>query len=905
MRATSVGHSFVPYPLAFLAVAYVCGILAAHFSGLSPKPGLMVFFGGSVMVALLAGLPGINQRRYAASALICFGFLCAAGAMTLIQKGHPANSIAHFYEKGWIESGDPVEITGVLDQAPEVAPDSIYLTVRAEQLRYKALDRPVSGRILFSARVRDRVGKAEYDQLALRHGARLRVMSALIRADNFRNPGVSSFTEYLDRKRYDATGLIKGPLLVERLDDDPVFLPLAFLYQWRQSLLSRINQAFSPETAGVLDAALLGNRHFLSHGAAERFRAGGTFHVLVISGLHISFIGGVVFLVMRRLTKRMGMQFVVSAAALWAYAFAVGAEGPVVRSALMFTLVALAPLVARRAQSLNVLGGTALGLLVWRPNDLFDPSFQLTFLSVLMIITLGWPLLQRMQAVGAWQPTRESPYPPFSRRWFRVAAEILFWSERRWQAEMARSNFTYKLFKAPAAARLERWRLQRPLRFVIGAVVISASVQVGLLPLLVLYFHRLSIASLVLNIGVGVLMAVLGLVAIATLLLNQFSETLSSALIKAAEGVNWLMVHSVDPFVAGGIASIRLPEYTGGAAAIYGLYYVPLAILIFGLGRWNPLQPPSVEQGPARLHWPAAGCLLLILCLMVFHPLSAGRADRRLRIDFLDVGQGDSALMTLPDGTTMLIDGGGRPSFNRPTPGEDEAEPFERDTRSIGEAVVSEYLWWRGLGRVDYVLATHADADHIDGLNDVARNFEVRSALVARAPAADPEFRRFAQSAESAGLPLQIIGAGDVLRFGDVSVEAIWPHATAHANAPSLNNDSVVLRVSFGEKSFLLTGDIEKEAETALLNSGVNLRSDVVKVAHHGSRTSSTPGFVNATHPVVAIISVGRTSVFGHPHKEVVERWRAIGSEVLTTGQRGTITVSTDGHDLKLETFVR
>lgn len=905
MRPTSAVYRFAPYPLALLAVAYVCGILTAHLSGLPPGTGLIVFLGSGVVGGSLVLLSKITQKQYAASALVAFEFLCTGGAMTLIEKHRSPNSIAEFYDQGWMDSGDPVEITGVLAQAPERAPDGIYLTLRAEQLRYKARDCEVSGTILFSAHVRDRPGQAEYDQLTLRYGARLRVMSALNRADNFRNPGVSSFTEYLDRKGYDATGLIKSPLLIERLDDEPVFLPLAFLFQWRQALLLRINRTFSPETAGVLDAALLGNRHFLSHGAAQRFRDGGTFHVLVISGLHISFIGGVVFLIMRRLTKRLGMQFVFSAAVLWAYALAVGAEASVARSAWMFTLVALAPLVARRAQTLNVLGGTALGLLVWRPGDLFDPSFQLTFLSVLMIVALGWPLLQRMQAVGAWQPTRESPYPPFSRRWFRIASETLFWSERRWQAEMGRSHFSYRLFKAPAAARLERWRLQRPLRFVAGAVVISASVQIGLLPFLVLYFHRLSIASLVLNIGVGVLMAALGLVAIGTLIFNQFSQRLSLALIKAAEDINWLMVHSVDPFASLGLASMRLPEYSGSAAAVYGLYYVPLAILMVGLARWNPLRLPTAGQGQARLNWPAAGCLLVILFVIVFHPLSAGRADGRLRIDFLDVGQGDSALMTLPDGSTLLIDGGGRPGFRGPTSGENETEPFERDTRSIGEAVLSEYLWWRGLGQVDYLLATHADADHIDGLSDVVRNFRVRSALVARAPAADSEFRRFSQRAEAAGIPVQIIGAGDVLRLGNVSVEVIWPRGAAHANGPSSNNDSLVLRVSFGEKSFLLTGDIEREAETAIVNAGFNLRSDLVKVAHHGSRTSSTPGFVNATQPALAIISVGRTSVFGHPHPEVVERWRAVGSEVLTTGQHGTITVSTDGHDLKLETFVR
>src|SRR6266516_1872974 len=907
MRAVHQQALFAPHPLALLAAAFACGILVAHFLSLPFRSAVIVFLLGCVGAALLAGLVA-PKKRFAGSGLIILSFFCAGAVLAMIGSRRAATNIAEFYDKGWIASGDPVEVSGVVEREPEMAPESLYLTLRAENLRYKGIERKASGTVLLLARVRDSFVQDEYERLGLHYGARVSVMTSLSRADSFRNPGVSSFTEYLERKGYDATGMIKSPLLVDRLDDQRVFLPLTWIYEARAKLLRQINSTFSAETAGVLDAALLGNRYFLSHSAAERFRAGGTFHVLVISGLHISFIGGLVFLIMRRLTKRLLWQFFVSAAILWAYALAVGAEASDVRAALMFTMVALAPLIARRAQSLNLLGGMALGLLVWQPGGLFDPSFQLTFLSVLMIVTMGWPLLQRMQAVGAWEPTRETPYPPFCSRWFRSFSETLFWSERRWQRDVARSSFSCKIFKAPLSVQLERYRVQRLLRFAFGAVVISASVQLGLLPVLVLYFHRLSIASMILNIGVGALMAVLGLIAIATLVIKQLSATLALALVKLAAGVNWLMVHSVDPFARFAVASVRLPEYTGWASAIYGLYYIPLAVLILALSRWNPLQPsaPQLNKlGAIRFKWIAAGSLALVLCLIVFHPFSSGVIDGRLHLDFLDIGQGDSALLTMPDGTTLLIDGGGRSSFNRAAANEDEEDLFVRDARSIGEAVVSEYLWWRGLDRVDYILATHADADHIDGLNDVAQNFRVRGAIVARAPENDPEFRRFVKTTADTGVPMQTIGAGDVLRFGEVTAEALSPAPVANTNAPSGNNDSVVLRVRYGAKTFILTGDIEKETEIALLNEGVNLQSDVVKVAHHGSRTSSTGRFVTATHPSLAIISVGRTSVLGHPHKGVVERWRAGGAQVLTTGQRGTITVSTDGRDLRLETFIK
>jgi competence protein ComEC len=496
-----------------------------------------------------------------------------------------------------------------------------------------------------------------------------------------------------------------------------------------------------------------------------------------------------------------------------------------------------------------------------------------------------------------------------SRR-LRALGEALFWSEKEWKLEMARSAWGCRLFKMPWAAKLERWRVQRLLRYAFGAVVVSASVQIGLVPLFVLYFHRLSFASLLLNIGVGALMALLSLVSLAALLVSQLSAPLAVPLVRLAEMTNWLMIHSVDPFASAGLASIRLPEYTGAASAIYAVYYAPLLVLAVALARWNPLRPfdaASERENFMTRRAPlwAGFALAASLFVIIFHPSSAARPDGRLRVDFLDVGQGDAALVTMPDGTTLLVDGGGRVSFRRRATVDEqhEAETFERDTRSIGERVVSEYLWWRGLDTVDYILATHADADHIDGLNDVVRNFRVRAALVARAPSRDPEYTRFAQSAARYGVPVYLVGRGDVLRFGAVEAAVLWPTRNADLNAASRNDDSLVLRLRLGERTILLTGDIERNAEAALVSTQEELHCDVVKVAHHGSKTSSTEGFVRSTHPSIAVISVGLSSIFGHPHQEVLQRWRASGAQILTTGRSGTITVTTDGHNLRTGTF--
>ena len=846
--------------------------------------------------------------------LLAFASLGASLAGVSLRRGAYGEGLRRLYEEGRIASGDPVEITGVVERAPEFAPDGFYLALGVERLRARGAEWAATGAVELFAPVRDRGARGRYEELELRRGARVRVLVALERAEEFRNPGGSSLKEFLERRGLDARGAIKSPLLVERLDDERVALPLVWLEAWRENLRARMSQLFSAETAGVLQAALLGNRYGLSRASAERFRMGGTFHVLVISGLHISFIGGVVLLLMRRLTGRRALQFAVPCIVLWLYTLAVGAESSVVRAALMFTVVALAPVLGRRGATLNALGGAALVLLAWRPAELFDPSFQLTFLSVFGIVALGWPLIERLRAVGTWHPTRATPRPPACPRWFRTLGETLFWSERAWRRELARNVYSYLLFKTGAAVRLERWHVQALARYAFCAMVVSGSVQLLLLPLFVVYFHRVSLVSVLLNIFVGMLMAASSLGALAAMLLASVSASAAWPLVWLVERMNWLMTHSVDPFARAGVASLRLPEYTGRAAVIYVLYYVPLAVLLAALARWQPLRTEASTVGEAgrgrrrrwtrRIAW-AGACVCF--ALIVLHPQSAGRPDGRLRLDLLDVGQGDAALLTFPNGATLLVDAGGRANF-RTAAGEVEGETaarFERDTRGIGEAVVSEYLWWRGMARVDYILATHAHADHSNGLNDIARNFRVRAAFLARADEGAAESARLAETLRVERVPVELIGRGDRLKFGAATVDVLWPPRAGEATETlSENNDSLVLRVRYGSRVFLLTGDIERDAEAALVAACDDLHSDVVKVAHHGSRTSSTESFVAAVRPSLAVVSVGLASPFGHPHPEVLERLRAHGAQVLTTGERGTITVSTDGEDLVVRTFI-
>lgn len=941
MRAPQGRPTLELYPLALLAAAFGVGVACGRAHAI-----LEAWLASAALASAFAVVAVFTRaRRDAATPIVALAFLLTGATLSSIERERPgARGLKGFYERGLMESGDPVELTGVLERAPEEAPDGLMLSLRVESLLFKSEERAASGRVELFAPAREPASRAAYAALELRRGARVRILTRPARAESFRNPGVPSYGEYLEDRELDARGTIKSPLLVERLDDRAVLLPLAWLDEWRASLVRYFGGAFTRATAGVVTASMLGNRHGLTREVAEKFRAGGTFHVLVISGLHVTFVGWLALSLSRRLTGRRLLRWAASAACVWAYAAAVGGEASVVRAALMFTAASLAPALGRRSSTANALGGAALALLVWRPRSLFDPSFQLTFLSVLSIVALAWPLVTRLREVGEWRPTRATPFPPACPRGFRALGETLFWSERRWREELARSTHSYGLYKTVWAARLERFGAQRLLRYVFVVVVVSACVQLGMLPLLVVYFHRISFASLVLNVSVGALMCVLSFAALASFAASALGMgTLEGALVWLCEAATRLMADGVEPFERLRIAGLRPAEYSGAGRAVYALYFAPLAALVFALARWSPLSNSIDEKqseadsvraratatrrrtpllrrlaaSPRRVASALRGravslsalAFVALALIIAAHPLSAGRPDGRLRVDFIDVGQGDAALVTMPDATTLLVDGGGRPNFSRAgfEDGAESGEAFERDAQGVGERVVSEYLWWRGLDAIDYVAATHGDADHVQGLADVLRNFRVRAALAARAPAGEAEFARFAEEARARRVPVLLVGRGDRLRFGGATVEVLWPPRAADPRGgPTRNNDSLVLRVSFGERCFLLTGDIERGAESALVASGASaLRCDVVKAAHHGSRTSSSPEFAEAARPRFVVVSAGQASPYGHPHPEVVARWRASGAEVVSTARRGMVTVSTDGRDLRVETFVK
>jgi len=262
----------------------------------------------------------------------------------------------------------------------------------------------------------------------------------------------------------------------------------------------------------------------------------------------------------------------------------------------------------------------------------------------------------------------------------------------------------------------------------------------------------------------------------------------------------------------------------------------------------------------------------------------------RLLVTFLDVGQGDCTVIQTPRGHVMVVDTGGR------TPEDDR-----------GRRTLVPFLRAQGVLRVDVLMLTHPDEDHIGGAKTLIERIPVRWLLISGFPSSSMSYGEILLTAQRRGVRLAMIRRGQELQFTDgVLAEVLHPPAgvlplSEHAD----NNGSIVLRVRWGKTSFLLTGDAEAEAEADMLASGINLRADVLKLGHHGSATSSTEAFLYAVQPQVAIVSAGRHNPFGHPHPDVLARLDVRKIRLFRTDRDGGITMTSDGQKIRITTMAQ
>jgi len=556
--------------------------------------------------------------------------------------------------------------------------------------------------------------------------------------------------------------------------------------------------------AAALRGIATGDRGDVPPSLDARWRAVGIFHVLSVSGLHLAVVAGLLFALLRRLAaaspwggrirpaRWAAPPAIVSAIA---YTMITGGQLATVRALIVILLALVAQMVDRPLRLVDALGAAAIVILAWRPADLWDPSFQLSFVAALTLAILP-------RRTGGWLA-----------RGFRTSL---------WVAITTAPLTAFHFHQVAAGG-------------VVGNLVLTPLVELVALPL--------ALAGLVLHVQVLV--------------------TVAAWLVGRVDDLAGLLAHVVP------VGSIAI------ASPIVTAVLVVLALVLASgppgpsLGQWY-----RVTVSPRLV----AGGLWLALCAIWAIARTAPPADS-LRVTFLDVGQGDAAIVELPDGAVWLVDAGGN------------ASAHDLVAASAPGGAITRTLAAYGHDHVDLAIISHPHPDHYLGLAALGVPVtEVWAADDSRLDPAKPgHLPSFSELA-----PRPVHPPLGVIHRDDVELHVWAPEIDGIEGADPVrttNDNSLVFTVTFAGRTILFAGDVETEGEDAVVAAGLP-HADVVKVPHHGSPTSSTPGFVAATHPALAVISCGVANAFGFPSPEVVERWRARGAEVARTDLDGAVEVT-------------
>ena len=693
---------------------------------------------------------------------------------------------------------------------------------------------------------------------ALPYGTIVELQAKARRPHNYANPGAFDYVHYLARQRIFWS--LSAPADTVRV------LPgrcgnwfAGMIFAIRGAALDRLDQLYTHDiyTNGMMQAVLIGATAKLDRMWTLDYRSTGTFHALVISGSHVAVLAAVLLFFLRICAVPHGIAIAATILAAWLYSGITGWQAPVLRSAVGMTLYGIGRCFYRDGRILNILAGVALLFVAADPEELFDASFQLSFLAVALIGAFVVPALNATSAPLAHGLTdladaRRDLRLPAKTAQFRVELRLLIQTI----SILCGARMATVVVVGSARVCLYLWEI----------FVTSFFIQIGLALPMIMYFHRLPMSGLSANaIVVPALSALvpLGFLAIAFQL--HMLAVVCAWLLQLSR-------HAV-AFHARWEPDWRIPSPPWWLAAALVL------LLVAAAWRRN-------NKWTRTLAWTTAAAALAVISI---HPFAPVLEKGKFELTAIDVGQGDSLLTAFPSGQLMLIDAGGIPAFGR----------TRRPGIDVGEDVVSPYLWTRSIKHLDVVAMTHAHEDHMGGMVAVMKNFRPREIWVG-AVGESAEWQRVRAAARELSIPIRTLQQSAPFSYGGATIQVLAPLPDYEAADKPNNNDSLVLRVQFGSTSFLLTGDMEKKIEERLFDEGLFQKTDVLKVGHHGSRTSSTADLLDTVRPAFGIISVGFENTYGHPHPLTIEALRERHVATYRTDQDGLVRIVSDGRRLQI-----
>lgn len=810
-------------PILTVLIIYILGLLTGYF-GFLPPPVLGIVG----LLVIIFGILSLFQGRENSKVYI---YLLAFLLGVVNIQWHITAG------KGNVEAlaGKPVVITGTICQEPEIRPEYINYVIKIEKA---AVLEEMSGEIPEKPRGKILLtisGKGAF----YAYGDRLEVNATPLIPAEPGQPGDFNYRKYLQLQGIQLIAKARQGAGVSELGTGDINIFVNACLELKARLLSVTQATLAPRHAGLLQGLLFGSDGLIDNQIKTDFAYAGVVHILSVSGFHVTLIAAIClfFIDGLRLNRRVGLLLTVTITL--AYTVMSGAGPAAVRSLIMGWTMLAARYLKRDYNWVTSLCLSALILLLIDPNYLLQAGFQLSFAATWGILCLTPQICKLGRLIFA----------------------------------PAEKNNVAGIPQIPASY------IRQPglLRLLGSSIGLTLSAQLAVFPISSYYFYYFSLAALPANLIIvpltTLVMILGGLASIVGLIWLPLASVINVSTGFITEFIlmttHWL-------------AQLPMAVITVRQPAVYEIAVFYL-ILFSGL---YVLQTPAVSLRIKRIYFTRYPRLIpviltLVACLLWINVLFP--EGKELELTFLDIGQGDAAVLESPGGLTAVIDTGG-------------ANELSKSSYNPGEKILMPFLRRKGIRKIDLLLLSHPHADHIQGAEFLVDHIPVKMLIISGQFCADKQGAQLVDAFKAKGTKIREVSGGDMISFDEkINLEVISP---PEAVIEDTNDASLVFRLGYGEFQALFTGDAGAEVLEKIDKS--KLSAEVVKVPHHGSKFSWSESFYQAVDPEAAVISVGSGNNFGHPARQVLQGLRKLGTLYYRTDINGAVIINSDGRDFKI-----
>ena len=646
----------------------------------------------------------------------------------------------------------------------------------------------------------------------LEYGDKIEVNGEFIKPNTQRNYKGFNYKEYLKTiKVYGTLNSKSNAKVIKKRNLNIIFMKANDVFL---KIKDNIEKLYPKEKSSILLGIMLGYTENIDEDIKESFSNCNVSHILAVSGMHISYIILGISIVLKYIGKRKSK--IITIILLIMYMFITGFSPSIVRSGIMGILMLTSYLIYRKNDIWTSISISMLCILIYNPFLIENIGLILSYIG-----TLGIIIFQKN---------------------------------------------IYDLLEKVKILKRKNIKIDKLVKYFKEIISVMISAQIVLIPIIIISFNKIGILSFIVNIFVTILIGpivILGFIQIVLSLISINFGKIISYILNPIVKILIYIINLGDNIPLNKIY-VKTPELYQIILYYILVFIVNYIIKIYNLKKLNQTQiriknitqliKYKVRESKVNV---SKYIVILISIIVIINVI-----PKNLKIYFIDVGQGDSTLIVTPRNKTVLIDGGG--SIN---------SEFD-----VGKSIVLPYLLDRKITKIDYVIISHFDYDHVGGILYLLQEIKVKNVIIGKQYKDSESYQKFLSIIKNKNIKLNIVEMGDRINIEkNLFFDVLWPNSKQVVSENSINNNALVCKLNYRDFTMLFTGDIEEDAEKVLCSNYINtnyLKSTILKVAHHGSKTSSTQEILKLIKPKIALIGVGENNNFGHPSDIVIQRLR-------------------------------